>query len=141
MATINRKRVILGGLVAGLVSNISGILQAHFLFAGYVRSIVQSLGIVTFPPYTVYLHLASRFGMGLAVTWLYAALLPRFGPGAGTAVIVGTVAWLFSFVFFAVGMLPWGLFPPEFLLAWSAGGLVEMVLVALAGRWFYKEPA
>jgi hypothetical protein len=32
-----------------------------------------------------------------------------------------------------------GLFPPRLLLIWGCIGVVEMILVSLAGAWVYRE--
>ncbi len=51
------------------------------------------------------------FAWGIAAVWLYAAIRPRYGAGAGTAVRAGLAAWFFSYLLMTVAMTNMGLLP------------------------------
>lgn len=121
---MNLKRILLGGLLAGLVNNFLGITFAHFVLQDELRAVMARLGITSFPAYTPFLHLGTRFAAGMALMWLCAALRPCFGPGPRTALIAGLGAWFFWYAVFALGMASWPLFSHRALLliapgAWS----------------------
>lgn len=139
MAAINHKRVLAGGLLAGLVNNLLGIGFAHFVLWDEVMAAMHRLQLTTFPVYTPFVHLASRFVVGVALIWLYAALRPRFGPGPRTAVIAGLVAWVFLYAVVSASLLTWQIFSPRALLLTTLWGLVEAPLSTLAGAWLYRE--
>ena len=41
------------------------------------------------------------FLLGIVTVWLYAAIRPRFGAGAKTAVIAGLFVWFFAYFYSA----------------------------------------
>ena len=138
MSGINWRRVWLGGLAAGLLSNVLGIGSAHFLFAADVQTLMQRLS-VTFGPGVAVLHLTMRFALGVGVVWLYAAIRPRFGAGPRTAMLAGLAMWLATFVFSFAGIAPYGLYAERTLLLATVWTLMEMQAVALTGAWIYQE--
>lgn len=107
---MNWKRIVGGGLAAGVLNIASGLTLAHFFFAAEVEAVLKRLNL-TFGPEVAIQHLLMRLGMGIAVTWLYAAIRPRFGPGPRTALVAGTAMWLFAYVWSLAGMRPYQIFP------------------------------
>jgi hypothetical protein len=140
VARISAKRVLLGGLVAGLVSNVSGILLAHFFLADDVRALLQRLN-VQLGLGTALMHVSMRLAIGLGVVWLYAAIRPRFGPGPRTAALAGLVLWLFTYAFSLLGISSYGLYSERALVTAAAWGLVELQGMALLGAYLYREPS
>jgi hypothetical protein len=142
MASLNTSRVLLGGLLAGLVMNVGeaalhgGVLgaDAQALFTRYQLDSTPS-------PVPIVSLIVMTFVLGIASVWLYAAIRPRYGAGAGTAIIAGVAVWvmahLWSGVYLGMGFM--GLIPPKLAYLPVAWGLGEAVLGALAGAWLYKE--
>jgi hypothetical protein len=128
----------LGGLLAGLASNVLGIASAHFLFAADVEALLRRLG-VTLGGGTAALHVGMRFAVGVGVVWLYAAIRPRFGAGPRTAMRAGLAMWLATFVFSFAGIAPYGLYAEHTLLLATVWTFFEMQAVTLLGAWLYKE--
>ncbi len=83
----------------------------------------------------------TTFVLGIASVWLYAAIRPRYGPGARTAIVAGLAVWVLAHVWSGVylGMGFIGLIPPKLAYLPIAWGLVEAPLGTLAGAWLYKE--
>jgi hypothetical protein len=77
--------------------------------------------------------------LGIATVWLYAAIRPRFGPGAGTAAIAGLAVWFFAYLYGGLGQELLGFFPAGLTMVTLLWGLVEIVLGAVAGGWVYRE--
>jgi hypothetical protein len=142
MGSMNWGRVIGGGLVAGLVMNISeGALHGAVLGQD-AADLFKSFGISTTPqPWQMIALVGMTFVLGIASVWLYAAIRPRYGAGPMTAIGAGLAVWilahLWAGVYLAAGFT--GLITPK--LAWLpvAWGLVEAIVGTLAGAWLYKE--
>jgi hypothetical protein len=76
--------------------------------------------------------------MGLLVVWTYAAIRPRFGPGAKTAVYAGLIPYLGT-ALILFGLTQGGLLTSA--LYWKMG-LVQLFVFAagsIAGASVYKE--
>ncbi|MGH9557495.1 MAG: hypothetical protein ACRD2Y_16920 [Terriglobales bacterium] len=140
MPKINARRVLLGGLVAGVFSNLSGILMAHFVFAEEARALAQRMN-VELGPGTGLLHLTTRFAVMIGLVWLYAAIRPRFGPGPRTAALAGLAVWLFTFGFSFLTHLPYGFYSLRTLAILPVWSLVEMQVAAQIGAYLYREEA
>jgi hypothetical protein len=142
MTRINGTRVLLGGLLAGLVMNVGeaalhgGVLGAdsQALFARFQAPALGS-------PIPIVSLILMTFLLGIASVWLYAAIRPRYGAGPRTAIVAGLAVWaiahLWSGVYLGMGFL--GLIPPKLAYLPVAWGLVEAPLGTLAGAWLYKE--
>ncbi len=139
MGSINYKRVVLGGLLAGLVNNLLGISFAHLFLWSEVEATMQRMQMTSLPAYTPFLHLGTRFGVGVALVWLYAAMRPRLGAGPKTAVLAGLAAWFFLYGVAGLSLMTWPLFSHRALLLTGLWGLVEAPVTCLAGAWLYRE--
>ena len=137
---INWSRALLGGLLAAAVW---GILYAPVHPLVEVHS---SLGRPVLPltPFRgassvlLVMVVMTGFVQGIATVCLYAAIRPRFGAGARTAVMAGSSVW------FLTGWmhLVWALFtgvPVTVALVPIAVNLPLVVLAGLAGARVYKE--
>jgi hypothetical protein len=138
MGKINQGRVLLGGIVAGIVINIlAPVVHDVFLKAEHAAA-MQALN-KTMPEggSVMAVWIIYGFVWGIAAVWLYAAIRPRFGPGAKTAVIAAATTWFFGA--FLSGIAMWNLTifplsPLEMVLE-----LVASILAVLAGAAIYKE--
>ena len=94
MTPISRRRTLIAGLAAGLTFNIGGMASAGFLGLGeaFARFEIVPAGA------GVVLHLALRFGIGLAGTYLYAGMTSHYGQGKYTALRVGVAIWLIGYL-------------------------------------------
>ena len=139
MAQINTGKVVLGGLLAGLIINISEFVAHMWVFAGSFEEMIADLGVEPVVGGGIAIYLAFGFVIGLVAVWLYAAMRPRFGPGARTAMMAGGAVWVLARLWpmtdFTVFLsLPTGLFVGG--LVWT---LVETLAAAVAGAWLYQE--
>lgn len=144
MSQINLKRVILGGLLAGLLMNISEAALHGGVLGQDGVELFKSFGVPHSPEaWQVISLVGMTFVLGLASVWLYAAIRPRYGPGPKTAIRAGLAVWLlahlWSGVYIGAGFT--GLIPAK--LAWLpvAWGFVEAPVATLAGAALYKENA
>ena len=137
---MNYARVILGGLVAGLIFNIGEfVLNALILHSTMVEwAKAHNLPEEPDPKFMV-AAVGLTFVLGIVTVWLYALIRPRLGPGVKTAIIAALVMWFGVYIYCGIiyGML---LVQPMNVIAIAAVfGLVEYILGAIAGAWLYKE--
>jgi hypothetical protein len=142
MGKINMGRVLLGGIVAGLVANVLGDLVDGLLLAPRWADGLMALGREDFVPgQWIWFNVLGLIG-GIAVIWIYASIRPRFGAGPMTAVLAGFFVWVVGSLIPNVSfMLIVGLFSHRLAAYTTAGALVEIVAGALAGAALYKESA
>lgn len=141
MGKINVGRVIISGIVAGIILDISGTVL-HTVVIG--KDWEAAMKALNRPPIGMKAFIGFMIlglVLGLLTMWLYAAIRPRYGAGPKTAVIAGLAVWAFAYFYQTAGSMQMHLFPARLLVIGLAWGLVEMIIASLAGGWFYKEEA
>jgi hypothetical protein len=139
MSNIDNGRVILGGLLAGLVINIGEFLRDGVLMAERVAGMLTKLGLSEPSGGQLLLFTIVGFALGIVAVWLYAAVRPRFGPGVRTAILTGVVIWLLVYVLPSIGYAALDMFAGDYLVIANVWGLVEIPLATVAGAWLYQE--
>ena len=137
MARVNWSRIILCGLLTGIVWTVLSAISTWYLGADFNAAVggnkilAPSAGLVVF-------LLTVNLAGGIWAMWLYASLRPRYGAGAKTAVVTGFSWWI-------VGTLAdatWGSFglvPVKSFLPLSGAALPEMIVATVIGAWLYIE--
>jgi hypothetical protein len=139
MNKINFGRVLIGGLLAGVVLNIGEYLVNEVVLAEQMMEVFRRLNLPRPGGNFIVVAVILTFILGIVMVLVYAMIRPRFGPGVRTAVLVGLVAWFF--VCFYCGVI-YGLLlrvPTNLIVIGMIWCLVEYVLAAIAGAWAYKE--
>ena len=140
MKGINVARVVLGGLLAGLVINVGESLFNGVLFADDLQAAMARLNLPPVGGGAIAVFVVMGFAIGIATVWLYAAIRPRFGAGVSTALCAGSAVWFLAYLFPSVGYAVMGFMPTRLIVIGLVWGLVEVLLAAVAGAWLYKEP-
>ena len=136
---MNYARIVLGGLVAGLVLNVGEFILNEVILKEQMAEMFRRFNIP--PPSGSFIAIAVilTFALGILLVWLYAMIRPRYGPGPKTAICAALVLWFVVCVYMNIlyGVL-FGMSATLILLGmvWC---LVEYCLAALAGAWVYKE--
>jgi hypothetical protein len=140
MGKINLGRVLLAGIVAGIVSDALGYFVDGVILAQRWADGMMALGRPEFTLAQIIQFNALGLIGGIVLIWLYAAIRPRFGAGVGTAVIAGVAFWVIGYLLPNLGFM-WipGLFSKHLTAFTTAGNLVESVIGAVAGAALYKE--
>lgn len=141
MGRISYGRVILGGIVAGIVLNILAYLVDGVMLARLWSDGMGMLGHpAAFTARTLVWFNLIGFAAGIAVVWIYAAIRPRFGAGVKTAVYAGLIVWFIGTLLpNASFMYAMKLFGGRVTLLTTLGAIVEVVAAAIAGAALYKE--
>lgn len=139
MSGINVGRVLVGGLVAGVVANAIDYAINRYLMVDESSEMIARLNL---NPETVAASATTwivvDFIWGLLLVFTYAGIRPRFGPGPKTAVIAGVILWLAVAVTMA-GLMAMGVFTQQAWMKSSALYLVSALAASIAGAAVYKE--
>ena len=139
MTKINFTRVILGGLLAGLILNIGDYLL-HVPVMGEQWKAAMAMYNMSEPDTTAIVwFMIMDFIIGIAMVWLYAAIRPRFGAGVRTAIVSGIAVWYFGWFWHMGGLIAMGIYPQSLVMLTLIWGFFQMTIAAVAGAWLYKE--
>ncbi len=141
---INTGRVIGGGLLAGAVMNfIDFLVNGVWLVDTWTTeatALNPRLADPAMANSSMIGWILTDFLFGILIVWSYAAMRPRFGPGAATAIKAALLVWVISHIaYFSFVFL--NMFSLNLVMLMSAGGLVAALAGGLAGCSIYKEDA
>ena len=140
MDRINISRVILGGIVAGIVCDILDYPVDGLLLGPQWAAGMKALGRPEFTLNQVMGFELVGLALGILAIWLYAAIRPRYGPGPKTAVWAGLLVWVIGVLLPNVGFMAIPhLFRYRLMGLTTLFSLVEVVVATLAGAALYKE--
>lgn len=140
MGKTNWTRVLLGGLLAGIVFIVLGFATYAIYLEKLYSPAMEALGNPIQESVALYvLGVVMSLVGGILAVWLYSAIRPRYGSGPKTAVIAGLFFWVIGSLFPAISIGSMGLFPASVLVIDSLTGLVICVVAMLVGAWVYKE--
>ena len=141
---INTQKVVVGGIVAGVVMTVIGFISNMFILGarmkaesdafkpGLADQMMQSSAIIT--------NIVMNLILGIALVWTYAAIRPRFGPGLKTATYVAVLFWILAGIFYS-GYMHMGMMSAGLWWSFAFVGLVNFLLSAWAGAKLYSEGA
>lgn len=139
MASMNVGRVVAGGLLAGLIINISEFVLNQPILGEKWKEALEAIDLQEPGTGAIAFFIVTSFVLGLLTVWMYAAMRPRLGAGPKSAMIAGLFVWLlyYGLVNVSIGLM--GVFSFDLLgivLGWS---IVEMSIAAVIGCAIYKE--
>lgn len=142
MGKINLVRVLLGGIVAGIVIDVfEGVLNGVVL-SNQWATVMTGLGKNgTMSMKQILAFNVWGLATGILMVWLYASMRTRLGAGPKTAICAGLVIWASAYVLGSAGPVFLHLFPLGLTAVGLAVGLVETMLAGIAGAYLYKEEA
>ncbi len=139
MGKINFGRVLLGGIVAGIILSVGEFVLNEKVLGAQMKAFFtahlfkEPAGI--FLPVAIGLTIV----LGIVIVLGYAAIRPRFGAGPKTAIIAALFAWFGCYVYCGIiNAILFGI-PTNIMLIVLVWGLVEYIIAALVGAWLYKE--
>jgi hypothetical protein len=139
MGKTNIARVILGGLLAGLIINIFEYVLNGVVFASQWDAFMKALGR-QMRPGAIPFFVVSTFVAGIGVVWLYAAARPRLGPGPKTAALTGFAYWFFAYALPDANSVAANVAPGHLTLTICLILLVGVIIASVCGAAVYKDP-
>lgn len=137
---INWSRVLIGGIAAGIVMNMADAVTNGVLLASRWSAESTELNprILTAGTTSMVGWIIVDFITALFMVWLYAAIRPRYGAGAGTAIKAGLATWFLAHVW-TWSYVFMNLFSAGLTGAVALGGLVGTLAGAYVGGMLYRE--
>jgi hypothetical protein len=139
MGNINFTRMLLGGLIAGLVICFGEYILGWLILGGQWAEVLAEAGTGEFGGGQTASFAVVGLLYGIALIWIYAAIRPRFGPGPKTAVFAGLAMWVVAWLLVSAYLIVIGVYPTGLLIAATVWGLFELPIAAVAGAWLYQE--
>ncbi|SRR5579884_996515 len=141
MEKMNWGRVLLGGVLAGIVLILATASAALVMGPQELRAALQGFR----PPTSgsaapLFFFIFVFLFLGILMTWWYAAIRPRFGPGPKTAAIAGLAVWLIAVVQPLKGVATYE--PTSNLPSGPIVPIVSLLMIVAStevGAWVYKE--
>jgi hypothetical protein len=140
MGKTNKARVILGGLLAGLILNIFEYVSNGVVFASQWDAFEKAIGR-QMRPGAIPFFIVSSFVAGIGIVWLYAAARPRLGPGPKTAALTGIAYWLFASAIPSANSVAANVVPGRVTVILCLILLAGFIIASLCGASVYKEPS
>ncbi len=137
MEPLNYTRILLGGLLAGLIINMIDVPNSIFLAGPSLQRLLKRQNAMSsrfVPPYFLGIH----FALGIATVFLYAAMKPLLGAGWTTAIVAASVLVLVQRMF-TLGNVLLGQLTLQIFLSLSWSLVLGSLLGAVAGAWFYDR--
>jgi hypothetical protein len=141
---MNTGKVLIGGVVAGVVMNVIDFIVNMFIVGDRMKAETEAfkpgLSDQMMSTSTMVSYIVMDFVLGFALIWTYAAIRPRFGPGIKTASYAAILFWILAGIFLS-GYLHMGMMSSGLWFTFAVLGLVNFLLSAWAGAKFYTEDA
>lgn len=138
---MNIKKIVVGGIVAGVVLNVVDFISNYALGArmrAETEAFKPGLSDAMMTTSSIVSYIIMDFALGIALVWTYAAIRPRFGPGPRTAAFISLLFWLLALIFYA-GYRQMGMMSPGLWWTMAFIGLVNFLIAAQAGAALYSE--
>src|SRR5207244_3093753 len=132
-------RVLLGGLVAGVILNAGEWLLNGVVLKSTMDAFFKKCGIPQPGNNFLVIAIAITFVLGIVIVLGYAAIRPRFGPGPKTAIIAALFAWFGVYLYQNVIGLGLQIVPVNAVAIALVWGLVEYIIAAMIGAALYAE--
>lgn len=139
MSKINIGRVVLGGIVAGIVINIFEYVLNGLYLADQWTDVMSSINRPPLGMNEIVWFNVMGFVLGFAAIWIYAAIRPRFGAGAKTAVYAALAVWFAGYIAADATPAIMGVIDMQMYYLLVGVGLVEIIVATIAGAYLYKE--
>lgn len=140
MAKINGARLALGALAAGVVLNAFDFVVNNFVMASAWQSLTQVHNIdqaAMGSTQSMINFIVLDMGLGFLIMWTYAAIRPRYGPGASTAFRAGLSVW--GAVALTTATFGGWFLPLDLVLKTAGLALITYVAAGLAAGYVYQE--
>jgi hypothetical protein len=121
LGNINITRMLLGGLLAGLVIGVGEYILSELVLEGQLVEVFADASIG---------ELAGGQFVALAIVALLYGI---------TAVVAGLTMWVVAWLLVSAYLVVVGGYPAGLMIAATIWGLFELPVAAIAGAWFYQE--
>jgi hypothetical protein len=139
MSKIDPGRVLVGGIVAGIIIDVFESVLNGVVLSAQWNSLAASHNLAAVSTNEIVVFNILGLITGIAAVWAYAAMRPRFGAGPMTAVSAAVLVWVVGYLLPDVSNAVIGLVPMPLTMTIVLVGLVELIVGTVAGAYLYKE--
>lgn len=136
---MNYARIVLGGLVAGVVLNVGEFVLNEVVMKEQMAEMFRRFDIPAPSGSFIAVAVILTFSLGVLIVMLYAMIRPRFGPGPKTAICAALIVWFIVGVYMNILFGVFFGMSATLIAIGMVWCLVEYCLAALAGAWVYTE--
>lgn len=139
MSKIDTGRVLVGGIVAGIIIDVFESVLNGVVLTAHWNSVAASHNLAAVSTNEIVVFNILGLVSGIAAVWAYAAMRPRFGAGPTTATYAALLVWVVGYLLPDVSNAVIGLVPMSLTLTILVVGLVEVIVATVVGAYLYKE--
>jgi hypothetical protein len=142
MKRINVGRMLLGGIVAGILLFMAdGFIHSKLLHEHWMAAMKAAGRSVQAEEHGSDMLYFAAFELlrGVALAWVYAVFRTHYGPGPGTAICAGLALWAIMFPVFFLQEVPLGFYSTTLLALWSLYEIIPSVIAGLVAGALYKD--
>jgi hypothetical protein len=140
MSGINGKRILIGGLAAGVVIIVFEA-ASQMLLGEEWNALFQQLGVAVPGEAAMFTMLPGMLVLGVLAVWVYALAVPRLGAKAETACVVGLTVWALACVLPNLMFMSLGILNARLFLLGTLVTVVQMPLAVWVGSLLYRDSA
>jgi uncharacterized membrane protein len=140
--TLNRTRILLGGLAGGFVWLIWSWAAGRFIIGTARYDAAQSAGLfLRIPRYHAFLAewIVALIVMAIVLAYLYACARQTLGSGPKTALMIGFLVGFVAGFPLNFAQAAWSQIDRMFPLGWMLDIWVGCILATLVAGWVYKD--
>ena len=142
MEKFNIRKLLLGGLVAGIVLAVIDVVMYGAILKAPMAQAWKAVGRPTMSDtqrdLEVSMSILLDFVAGIFLVWIYASIRPRFGAGPSTALKAGLATWFLASVLSAAFTVQ-GVMPLGVMMITSLVLLIEYPLAVVLGAKLYSD--
>jgi hypothetical protein len=139
VSKIDTGRVIIGGIVAGIIIDVFEFVLNGVVLAAQWNGVASSHNLPTIGTNEIVVFNILGLITGIVAVWTYAAMRPRFGAGPTTAISAALVVWVVGYLLPDVSNAVIGLVPMSMTVTIIIVGGIELIVATLVGGYLYKE--
>ena len=139
MSKINFRRVLLGGLITGLIISTGEVILNGFLLWPRIEADLKHMNLPVPGNVFAAISVALTFIFGILAILIYAMMRARLGPGPKTALLTSLILWFCLYAYSGTVNMMFISLPPKMILMILVWGIVEYPIGILAGAAVYKE--
>ncbi len=134
MTRLNPVHALGGGVLAGVIINVSG----AFIWVLLLGNEFMAQLSTSLPRRAIPLSMWWGLLMGIVAVWLFVSLRAQYGAGSKTAALAGVVVWLLGCALPNYSLWTFGILDGLLVSKASAIGFVQIVLATVAGAALYS---
>lgn len=135
--SINTKRVLIGGIITGMLLNIIDAPNGALIAGPKINEFLMAHNISPNPLVPAYFF-PFHILYGIMIVWTYAAMIPKYGNSKKNA-LYATLILLLTTRFMALGFVVMGLLPLTIFLILSITMVTGSIAGGLVGCWYYSR--